>query len=242
MSGTPGRLLALLNEDVNQIERFLNTGANDLMFDPGGALFSSDPWGSGAETPTGGFYRLFPDDRLERLELADAGEDLGAARTRRKARQLGLDRRIRLVRGDAARIPIADQSCDAATIGFGIRNVAEPHLALAELARVLRPGGQIAFTYHQLAPARPPVVQTPAALHLRHTAATCSRLSPQRRHRRRADRRIERRAGERRRAGADGGDGDRGDVESAPGGCRRAVEGVVATLRDLTLPFGGQRT
>jgi demethylmenaquinone methyltransferase/2-methoxy-6-polyprenyl-1,4-benzoquinol methylase len=62
-----------------------------------------------------------------------------------KIAALGLGRRIRLVRGDGTRIPLAAQSCDAATIGFGIRNVVEPSRALAEIARVLRPGGRLAI-------------------------------------------------------------------------------------------------
>ena len=62
-----------------------------------------------------------------------------------KVRAASLDSRIRLVRGDAARIPVADATCDAATIGFGIRNVAEPERALAEIARVLKPGGRLAI-------------------------------------------------------------------------------------------------
>lgn len=62
-----------------------------------------------------------------------------------KVRSGALTDRIRLVRGDAAAIPVASQSCDAATIAFGIRNVAEPERALAGLARVLRPGGQLAI-------------------------------------------------------------------------------------------------
>lgn len=53
--------------------------------------------------------------------------------------------RIRLVRGDATAIPLPGGSCDAATIGFGIRNVAEPERALGELARVLRPGARLAI-------------------------------------------------------------------------------------------------
>ena len=52
---------------------------------------------------------------------------------------------IALVRGDAAAVPIASGSCDAATVAFGIRNVAEPRMALAELARVLRPGARLAI-------------------------------------------------------------------------------------------------
>jgi len=63
----------------------------------------------------------------------------------RKIASLGLGRSIRVVRGDGMRIPLAGGSCDAATIGFGIRNVVEPRAALAELARVLRPGARLAI-------------------------------------------------------------------------------------------------
>ena len=62
-----------------------------------------------------------------------------------KVRAASLENRIRLVRGDAARIPVGDATCDAATIGFGIRNVAEPARALAEIARILKPGGRLAI-------------------------------------------------------------------------------------------------
>lgn len=61
-----------------------------------------------------------------------------------KVRAAGLQS-VRLVRGDATRLPAASASCDAATIAFGIRNVAEPEKALEEVARVLRPGGRLAI-------------------------------------------------------------------------------------------------
>jgi demethylmenaquinone methyltransferase / 2-methoxy-6-polyprenyl-1,4-benzoquinol methylase len=62
-----------------------------------------------------------------------------------KVRDQQLDRQIQLVRGDATRIPVADGTCQAATIGFGIRNVAEPEKAIAELARVLETGSRLAI-------------------------------------------------------------------------------------------------
>jgi demethylmenaquinone methyltransferase/2-methoxy-6-polyprenyl-1,4-benzoquinol methylase len=52
-------------------------------------------------------------------------------------------RNIAFVRGDATRIPVADASIDATTIGFGIRNVERPSAACREIARVLRPGGTL---------------------------------------------------------------------------------------------------
>ena len=64
---------------------------------------------------------------------------------RQKVSAAGEAQRIRLVRGDAAMIPAQNASCDAATIAFGIRNVAEPERALAELSRVLRPGATLAI-------------------------------------------------------------------------------------------------
>lgn len=43
-------------------------GANDLVFDRNGVLYFSDPWGSSADNPIGGFYRWFPEGRLERID------------------------------------------------------------------------------------------------------------------------------------------------------------------------------
>lgn len=62
-----------------------------------------------------------------------------------KLRARALTRRATLVRGDAMAIPVRDGWADAATIGFGIRNVVRPEVALRELARVLKPGGRLAI-------------------------------------------------------------------------------------------------
>ncbi|MGI8873831.1 MAG: ubiquinone/menaquinone biosynthesis methyltransferase, partial [Egibacteraceae bacterium] len=46
--------------------------------------------------------------------------------------------------GDGTRLPLADGSVDAVTIAFGLRNLPDPAAGLAEFARVVRPGGQLA--------------------------------------------------------------------------------------------------
>jgi demethylmenaquinone methyltransferase/2-methoxy-6-polyprenyl-1,4-benzoquinol methylase len=45
---------------------------------------------------------------------------------------------------DAVALPLADASCDAATMAFVLRNVADREAALGEMARVVRPGGRVA--------------------------------------------------------------------------------------------------
>lgn len=62
-----------------------------------------------------------------------------------KLRRQGIADRIAMVQGDATRIPLADASVDAVTIGFGIRNVEDMAAACAELHRVLKPGGRLAI-------------------------------------------------------------------------------------------------
>ena len=47
------------------------------------------------------------------------------------------------VAGDALRLPFRDEAFDAVTISFGLRNVADPGTALAEMRRVTRLGGRL---------------------------------------------------------------------------------------------------
>jgi demethylmenaquinone methyltransferase/2-methoxy-6-polyprenyl-1,4-benzoquinol methylase len=50
-----------------------------------------------------------------------------------------------LVEADALRLPLPDGGVDGATCGFALRNVTEVTALFAETARVLRPGGRVAF-------------------------------------------------------------------------------------------------
>jgi demethylmenaquinone methyltransferase/2-methoxy-6-polyprenyl-1,4-benzoquinol methylase len=50
---------------------------------------------------------------------------------------------IEFIEADAEKLPFGDNEFDAATISFGLRNVANPKVALGELYRVLKPGGRL---------------------------------------------------------------------------------------------------
>jgi len=81
------------------------------------------------------------------LAARDAGADVVGLdfsepmleRARRKGPEL------EWVRGDVLALPFEDASFDAATVGFGVRNVEDLDRGIAELARVLRPGGRLAI-------------------------------------------------------------------------------------------------
>jgi demethylmenaquinone methyltransferase / 2-methoxy-6-polyprenyl-1,4-benzoquinol methylase len=59
------------------------------------------------------------------------------------ARARGKNPDIEWVSGDALGLPFPDASFDAATVGFGVRNLADLERGLAELRRVLKPGGHL---------------------------------------------------------------------------------------------------
>jgi demethylmenaquinone methyltransferase/2-methoxy-6-polyprenyl-1,4-benzoquinol methylase len=81
--------------------------------------------------PTAHVVGLDPSSKM--LEIASA-----------KVAQAGLAERIELVTGDAEALPFADATFDGVSIAFGIRNVPNRHRALAEMARVTKPGGRVA--------------------------------------------------------------------------------------------------
>jgi demethylmenaquinone methyltransferase/2-methoxy-6-polyprenyl-1,4-benzoquinol methylase len=83
-------------------------------------------------------------------DLAIAARQAGArevvgldfsARMLERAR--GKDAAVEWVQGDLLQLPFENGSFDAATVGFGVRNVADLERGLAELRRVLRSGGRV---------------------------------------------------------------------------------------------------
>ena len=59
-----------------------------------------------------------------------------------RTRHVG-NRRIGFVRADGTDLPFGNDSFDAVTISFGLRNIVDPRKAIAELYRVTKPGGRI---------------------------------------------------------------------------------------------------
>ena len=73
---------------------------------------------------------------------------------REKARDRAVE--IRFEWADALALPYEDGSFDAVTVGFGVRNFSDLDRGLAEMARVLRPGGRLVIL-EITQPTRPPL-------------------------------------------------------------------------------------
>jgi demethylmenaquinone methyltransferase/2-methoxy-6-polyprenyl-1,4-benzoquinol methylase len=65
------------------------------------------------------------------------------ARGRDRLRDAGAGANCSFVQASAEALPFPDRSFDVVTIAFGLRNVTDKDRALAEMHRVLRPGGQL---------------------------------------------------------------------------------------------------
>ena len=77
--------------------------------------------------------------------FVDAGADVVPADFSLGMLRVGKKRRddLGFTAADAMRLPFADNSFDAVTMSFGLRNVADVDDALGEFARVTRPGGRL---------------------------------------------------------------------------------------------------
>ncbi|MEI7500429.1 MAG: bifunctional demethylmenaquinone methyltransferase/2-methoxy-6-polyprenyl-1,4-benzoquinol methylase UbiE [Bacteroidota bacterium] len=71
------------------------------------------------------------------IDLSEKMLEIG----RQKLIVKGLDELITLSRADAEMIPFSDNSFEAITVAFGVRNFENLELGLREMRRVLRPGG-----------------------------------------------------------------------------------------------------
>lgn len=92
---------------------------------------------------TGRNFPFYPEGvRLTGIELSPKMLDLA----RRRARELGRDADLRV--GDAHNLPFPDASFDTVVATLALCTIPDDRRALAEAARVLRPGGQLLLLEH----------------------------------------------------------------------------------------------
>jgi demethylmenaquinone methyltransferase/2-methoxy-6-polyprenyl-1,4-benzoquinol methylase len=63
----------------------------------------------------------------------------------KKTRRRGAADRIRFLEADAQQLPLPSNHFQIATVAFGLRNVTDTERGLAEMVRVVRPGGRVAI-------------------------------------------------------------------------------------------------
>jgi len=94
-------------------------------------------------TGTGDFAimanRILQPDHITGIDISEGMLTVG----RKKIEKLGLDNKITLQAGDSETISFPDQTFDAITVAFGVRNFEHLEKGLSEMRRVLKPGGKL---------------------------------------------------------------------------------------------------
>lgn len=94
-------------------------------------------------TGTGDFaltsYEILKPEKITGIDISEGMLELG----RKKISKAGLDDYIELLNGDSEAILFEDNSFDAVTVAFGVRNFENLEQGLSEIKRVLRPGGRL---------------------------------------------------------------------------------------------------
>lgn len=80
-------------------------------------------------------------EKITGFDLSEGMMNYGRA----KAAKMNVADIVTFVKGDSEQMPFADNSFDAVTVGFGVRNFEHLEVGLREMYRVTRPGGKIAI-------------------------------------------------------------------------------------------------
>jgi len=105
---------------------------------PAGATIVDVPCGGGVA-----FRALSPGQDVRYLAVDLSPKMLGRARRRARARSL---RQVELLEADMTELPLADGEADLFLSYSGLHMVPDPQKAVAEMARCLKPGGQLIGT------------------------------------------------------------------------------------------------
>ena len=94
-------------------------------------------------TGTGDFaitsYEILKPEKITGIDISDGMLEIG----RKKIAKAGLENSIELINGDSEAIFFDDNSFDAVTVAFGVRNFENLEKGLSEIKRVLKPGGKL---------------------------------------------------------------------------------------------------
>jgi demethylmenaquinone methyltransferase/2-methoxy-6-polyprenyl-1,4-benzoquinol methylase len=83
--------------------------------------------------------KLLHPKKITGIDISQGMLDIG----RKKIEKLGLQNEIELVKGDSETIAFPDNTFDAITVAFGVRNYQNLEKGLSEMLRVLKPGGKL---------------------------------------------------------------------------------------------------
>ncbi len=141
--GTGDLTLAL---EAQSRKHFLQGRVSQGEISPGGASRERN-----SQVPSGGYHGRTAAAGAPAQRARFLGADFAhpmLMRAREKAgnqHSHGAHRTIEFLEADALRLPFSDESFDLVTTAFGFRNLANYGDGLAELRRILRPGGSVAI-------------------------------------------------------------------------------------------------
>lgn len=94
-------------------------------------------------TGTGDFaltcYEILKPEKITGIDISEGMLEIG----RKKITKAGLQEKVKLVNGDSEAILFDDNTFDAVTVAFGVRNFENLEKGLSEIKRVLKPGGKL---------------------------------------------------------------------------------------------------
>ncbi len=109
-------------------------------------------------------------EKITGIDISDGMLNLG----RKKIEKLGLQNTIELLNGDCETINFKNDSFEAVTVAFGVRNFENLEKGLAEILRVLKPGGKLVVL--EFSRPKSPVVKAMYNLYMKIICPTVGKI------------------------------------------------------------------